>query len=337
MNQSPVESSFAGEQSAGQTGNMPDTTLSVRETFGLDVDLTVPAYSTRTEQVPDLDPDYIFDLRTTMAILSGFVHDWRVLVSGYHGTGKSTHIEQVAARLNWPCVRINLDSHVSRIDIIGKDVITLRDGKQVTEFQDGILPWAYQRNVALVFDEYDAGRPDVMFVIQRVLESSGKLTLLDQSRIIRPHPAFRFFATANTVGLGDTTGLYHGTQQINQAQMDRWSITTILNYLPHEQEVEVVLAKAEHMRNEEGRETVDRMVRLASMTRSAFLNGDLATVMSPRTVITWTQNAKFFKDLGMAFELTFLNKCDATEQAIIAEFYQRVFGEELGQNEAIYG
>lgn len=317
-------------------GGLPDTTVSVRETFGLDIDLQVPAFSTSGEQVPDIDPDYIFDLRTTMAILSGFVHDWRVLVSGYHGTGKSTHIEQVAARLNWPCVRINLDSHVSRIDLIGKDVITLRDGKQVTEFQDGILPWAYQRNVALVFDEYDAGRPDVMFVIQRVLESAGKLTLLDQSRILRPHPSFRFFATANTVGLGDTTGLYHGTQQINQAQMDRWSITTILNYLPHEQEVEVVLAKAKHLQNEAGREQVDRMVRLASMTRSAFLNGDLATVMSPRTVITWTQNTTFFQDPGMAFELTFLNKCDATERAVVAEFYQRVFGEELGGDDEGY-
>jgi len=316
--------------------NMPDTTISVRDTFGIDVDMDVPAYAVRGEHVPDVDPDYIFDLRTTMAILSGFVHDWRVLVSGYHGTGKSTHIEQVAARLNWPCVRINLDSHVSRIDIIGKDAIVLSEGKQVTEFQDGILPWAYQRNVALVFDEYDAGRPDVMFVIQRVLEASGKLTLLDQSRILRPHPAFRFFATANTVGLGDTTGLYHGTQQINQAQMDRWSITTILNYLPHEQEVAVVLAKAPHLQNEEGEKLVDRMVRLASMTRSAFLNGDLATVMSPRTVITWTQNARFFRDLGMAFELTFLNKCDSTEQAIVAEFYQRVFGEELGSGEAVY-
>lgn len=328
------------EQSAAAMSDqqgLPDTEISVREAFGLDIDLTVPAYSERTEQVPDLDPDYLFDHRTTMAILSGFVHDWRVLVSGYHGTGKSTHIEQVAARLNWPCVRINLDSHVSRIDLIGKDVISLRDGKQITEFQDGILPWAYQRNVALVFDEYDAGRPDVMFVIQRVLEASGKLTLLDQSRILRPHPAFRFFATANTVGLGDTTGLYHGTQQINQAQMDRWNITTILNYLPHEKEVEVVLAKAPHCQDEAGRELVDRMVRLAGMTRSAFLNGDLATVMSPRTVITWTQNVKFFKHPGMAFELAFLNKCDSAERPIVAEFYQRVFGEELEVDEPQYG
>ncbi|MBX2884720.1 MAG: cobaltochelatase subunit CobS [Granulosicoccus sp.] len=315
---------------------MPDTTISVRETFGLDVDLEVPAYSKSSDQVPDFDPDYLFDHNTTLAILSGFVHDWRVLVSGFHGTGKSTHIEQVAARLNWPCLRINLDSHVSRIDLIGKDAIVLEDGKQVTEFQDGILPWAYQRNVALVFDEYDAGRPDVMFVIQRVLESTGRLTLLDQSRVLRPHPAFRFFATANTVGLGDTTGLYHGTQQINQAQMDRWNITTILNYLPHEHEVEVVLAKSPHYQNEKGRDVVDRMVRLAGMTRTAFQNGDLATVMSPRTVINWTQTITFFKQPGLAFELAFLNKCDTTEREIVGELYQRVFGEELDETDSSY-
>lgn len=322
-----LQSNFDGDSSVG---NLPDTTVSVREQFGLDSALAVPAYSTRTEQVPDFDPDYIFDERTTMAILSGFVHDWRVLVSGFHGTGKSTHIEQVAARLNWPCLRINLDSHVSRIDLIGKDAIVLKDGKQVTEFQDGILPWAYQRNVALVFDEYDAGRPDVMFVIQRVLESSGRLTLLDQSRVLRPHPAFRFFATANTVGLGDTTGMYHGTQQINQAQMDRWNITTILNYLPHQKEVEVVLAKAPHLQTKEGRELVDRMVRLGGMTRDAFKNGDIATVMSPRTIITWTQNLQFFKNTGASFELAYLNKCDAVEKDVIAELYQRAMGEELG-------
>lgn len=312
------------------TGSMmPDTTVSVRDVFGLDVDLQVPAYSNRTDRVPEVDEAYLFDFRTTMAILAGFTHDWRVLISGFHGTGKSTHIEQVAARLNWPCLRINLDSHVSRIDLIGKDAIVLKDGKQVTEFQDGILPWAYQRNVALVFDEYDAGRPDVMFVIQRVLESAGQLTLLDQSRVIKPHPAFRFFATANTVGLGDTTGLYHGTQQINQAQMDRWSITTILNYLPAEQEVEVVLAKAPHLQNEAGRKLVAQMVSMAGLTRSAFRNGDLATVMSPRTVITWTQNLTFFKDIGLSLELAFINKCDPAERALIAELYQRVFGEEL--------
>jgi cobaltochelatase CobS len=256
------------------------------------------------------------------------------MVSGYHGTGKSTHIEQVAARLNWPCVRVNLDSHISRIDLVGKDAIVVREGKQVTEFRDGILPWAYQNNVALVFDEYDAGRPDVMFVIQRVLESSGRLTLLDQSRVIRPHPAFRLFATANTVGLGDTTGLYHGTQQINQAQMDRWSVVTTLNYLPHDNEVEIVLAKAKHYQTKDGRETVNAMVRLADLTRQAFMNGDLSTVMSPRTVITWAENAEIFGDLGMAFRLTFLNKCDDLERTLVAEFYQRCFGEELKESAA---
>lgn len=309
---------------------LPDTTVSVRELFGLDVDLKVPAYSKRSDGVPDLDTSYLFDYRTTMAILAGFTHDWRVLISGFHGTGKSTHIEQVAARLNWPCLRINLDSHVSRIDLIGKDAIVLREGKQVTEFQDGILPWAYQRNVALVFDEYDAGRPDVMFVIQRVLESSGQLTLLDQSRVIRPHPAFRFFATANTVGLGDTTGLYHGTQQINQAQMDRWSLTTILNYLPEEHETRIVLAKAPHLHHADGEKLVAQMVSMAGLTRTAFKNGDLSTVMSPRTVITWTQNLTFFEDTGLAFELAYVNKCDPAERPLIAELYQRVFGEELG-------
>ncbi len=317
------------DRSARPDSPEPDTTVSVADVFGLDVDLQVPAYSERTEGVPDVDPEYIFDKRTTLSILSGFANDWRVLVTGFHGTGKSTHIEQVAARLNWPCVRINLDSHVSRIDLIGKDAIVLEGGKQITEFQDGILPWAYQRNVALVFDEYDAGRPDVMFVIQRVLESSGQLTLLDQSRVIRPHPAFRFFATANTVGLGDTTGLYHGTQQINQAQMDRWSIITVLNYLSQEQEVKVVLGKAKHLANEEGEKTVADMVSLANLTRSAFQNGDLATVMSPRTVITWANNLTFFKDIGLSFELAFLNRCDPTERVLIAELYQRVFGEEI--------
>jgi cobaltochelatase CobS len=307
----------------------PDTEVSVRDTFGIDVDMNVPAYSQTSDLVPDIDPDYLFDGRTTLAILAGFAADRRVLVTGFHGTGKSTHIEQVAARLNWPCLRINLDSHVSRIDLIGKDAIVLQDGKQVTEFQDGILPWAYQRNVALVFDEYDAGRPDVMFVIQRVLESSGRLTLLDQSRVIRPHESFRLFATANTVGLGDTTGLYHGTQQINQAQMDRWSITTVLNYLPEAQEVEIVLAKSPHLQSDEGRATVQKMVTLAGLTRSAFRNGDLSTVMSPRTVLTWTQNSQFFNNVALAFELTFLNKCDPVEKDLLEELYQRVFNEEV--------
>ena len=311
---------------------MPDITVSARDLFGIDSDMKVPAYSVADAHVPDLDPDYLFDKQTTLAILAGFAKNRRVMVSGYHGTGKSTHIEQVAARLKWPCIRINLDSHVSRLDLVGKDAIVLKDGKQVTEFQDGILPWALQNNIALVFDEYDAGRPDVMFVIQRVLEVSGKLTLLDQKRVIRPHGAFRLFATANTVGLGDTSGLYHGTQQINQGQMDRWSIVTTLNYLPHDKEVEIVLAKSKHYQTKEGRDTVNRMVRLADLTRQAFMNGDLSTVMSPRTVITWAENAEIFGDVGMAFRLTFINKCDELERALVAEFYQRSFGEDLPES-----
>jgi len=314
--------------------NLPDTTVSVKDVFGFDSTMVVPAYSVATEHVPDIDPDYLFDRQTTLAILAGFAFNRRVMVSGYHGTGKSTHIEQVAARLNWPCVRVNLDSHVSRIDLVGKDAIVLQDGKQVTEFRDGILPWAYQRNVALCFDEYDAGRPDVMFVIQRVLESSGRLTLLDQSRVIRPHPAFRLFATANTIGLGDTTGLYHGTQQINQAQMDRRSVVTTLNYLPHDNEVNIVLAKAKHYRDAKGKDIVNKMVRVADMTRSAFINGDLSTVMSPRTVITWAENAEIFDDVGLAFRLTFLNKCDELERSVVAEFYQRAFGQDLPESAA---
>lgn len=317
-----------------KVAGLPDTTVSVRQIFGIDSDLVVPAYSEETEHVPDLDPDYLFDRETTLAILAGFAHNRRVMVTGYHGTGKSTHIEQVAARLNWPCVRINLDSHVSRIDLVGKDAIVLQDGKQITEFKDGILPWALQNNVALVFDEYDAGRPDVMFVIQRVLEQSGRLTLLDQKRVIRPHPGFRLFSTANTVGLGDTSGLYHGTQQINQGQMDRWSIVTTLNYLPHEREVEIVLSKAGGYQSSESREIIDKMVRVADLTRSAFINGDLSTVMSPRTVITWSENAEIFKDIGFAFRVTFLNKCDDLERALVAEFYQRSFGKELPESSA---
>jgi cobaltochelatase CobS len=311
---------------------LPDMKVSVRQVFGLDLDFDVPAYSEPEAHVPDTDPDYVFDRDTTLAILAGFAHNRRVLISGYHGTGKSTHIEQVAARLNWPCVRVNLDSHISRIDLVGKDAIVLQEGRQVTEFRDGILPWALQRNVALVFDEYDAGRPDVMFVIQRVLEVSGRLTLLDQNKVIRPHPAFRLFATANTIGLGDTTGLYHGTQQINQGQMDRWSIVTTLNYLPHDKEVDIVLAKAHHYRTPEGRDTVSKMVRVADLTRQAFINGDLSTVMSPRTVITWAENANIFGDIGFAFRVTFLNKCDELERPIVAEFYQRSFGKDLPES-----
>jgi cobaltochelatase CobS len=316
-----------------EVAGLPDMKVSVRQVFGIDSDMEVPAYSEPDDHVPDVDQDYRFDRATTLAVLAGFARNRRVIVSGYHGTGKSTHIEQVAARLNWPCVRVNLDSHISRIDLIGKDAIVLKDGLQVTEFRDGILPWAYQHNVALCFDEYDAGRPDVMFVIQRVLESSGRLTLLDQSRVIRPHPAFRLFATANTIGLGDTTGLYHGTQQINQAQMDRWSIVTTLNYLPHDNEVEIVLAKAKPYRTTEGRDIVNKMVRVADLTRNAFMNGDISTVMSPRTVITWAENAEIFSgDIGFAFRLTFVNKCDELERPIVAEFYQRCFGVELPES-----
>ena len=288
---------------------LPDLKISVRQTF--------------------VDEAYRFDRDTTLAILAGFAYNRRVLVQGYHGTGKSTHIEQVAARLNWPCVRVNLDSHISRIDLVGKDAIVIRDGQQVTEFKEGMLPWAFQNATALVFDEYDAGRPDVMFVIQRVLEAEGRLTLLDQSRVLHPHPSFRLFATANTVGLGDTTGLYHGVQQINQGQMDRWNIVATLNYLEHDAEVDIVLAKVPDYDTEEGRETVAAMVTLADLTRAGFMNSDISTVMSPRTVITWAENASLFQDIGFAFRLTFLNKCDEVERPTIAEYYQRCFGTEL--------
>ncbi|MBC6441136.1 MAG: cobaltochelatase subunit CobS [Rhodospirillales bacterium] len=310
----------------------PDTTVKVPKTFGIDTTMEVPAYSKRTEHVPDVDNAYVFDPQTTLAILAGFAHNRRVLIQGYHGTGKSTHIEQVAARLNWPCIRVNLDSHISRIDLIGKDAIVLRDGKQVTEYREGILPWAIQHPIALVFDEYDAGRPDVMFVIQRVLEVQGKMTLLDQNKVIHPHKSFRLFSTANTVGLGDTTGLYHGTQQINQGQMDRWSIVSTLNYLEHQEEEKIILSKMSGFDNKKGKETIKQMVAVADLTRGAFMTGDISTVMSPRTVITWAENAEIFGDLGFAFRLTFLNKCDETERPQIAEFYQRCFGQELPES-----
>ena len=310
------------------TDSNPTETLSVRDVFGIETDATAMAFTEKSEYVPELDPAYRFDPQTTMAILAGFTHNRRVMVQGYHGTGKSTHIEQVAARLNWPLVRINLDSHVSRIDLVGKDAIVLKDGKQITEFQEGLLPWALQRPVALVFDEYDAGRPDVMFVIQRVLEASGNLTLLDQNRVIKPHPYFRLFATTNTVGLGDTTGLYHGTQQLNQGQMDRWSIVTTLNYLEHDAEVDIIKAKATGV----DEETLGKMVTLADLTRNAFMAGDISTVMSPRTVITWAENFAIFGDLGHSFRMTFLNKCDELERPLVAEMYQRCFGEELPES-----
>ena len=306
----------------------PDTEVDVRATFGIDIDMKVPAFSVADERVPDRDETYVFDPDTTLAILAGFAFNRRVMVQGYHGTGKSTHIEQVAARLNWPCIRINLDAHISRIDLIGRDAIVLRDGLQVTEFREGLLPWALQRPVALVFDEYDAGRPDVMFVIQRVLETEGKLTLLDQNRVIRPNPWFRLFATANTVGLGDTSGLYHGTQAINQGQMDRWNLVVGLNYLPQPVETEIVGKKVPGL----PAELIANMVRVADLSRAGFIAGDISTVMSPRTVITWAQNTEIFKDAGFAFRLSFLNKCDETERMLVAEYYQRVFGKDLPES-----
>ncbi len=313
----------------GKYTTIPDTKYDVRKTFGIDIDWQVPGFNEDTQNVPEVDPTYHFDPETTMAILAGFAHNRRTMVQGYHGTGKSTHIEQVAARLKWPCVRINLDSHVSRIDLLGKDMIVLREGKQLTEYQEGLLPWAIQNPVALVFDEYDAGRPDVMFVIQRVLESDGRLTLLDQNKVIRPHPAFRLFATANTVGLGDTTGLYHGTQQINQAQMDRWNIVAQLNYLEHDVETEIMLRKVPAMNTAEKKELVSAMVRMADLTRSGFINGDLSTVMSPRTVLSWLENYVIFGDRDLAFRFAFMNKCDEMEWPTLAEYYQRCFGTEL--------
>ena len=317
------------EHSSLSPDTTPDTSIDVRQAFGIDIDLQVPAFSERTEQVPEYDKVYRFNRETTLAILAGFAFNRRVMIQGYHGTGKSTHIEQVAARLNWPCIRVNLDSHISRIDLIGKDAIVLKEGKQVTEFREGILPWCLQHPVVLVFDEYDAGRPDVMFVIQRVLEVEGKLTLLDQNRVIHPHSHFRLFSTTNTVGLGDTSGLYHGTQQINQGQMDRWNIVTTLNYLPPEEEMKVALVNAPEWQTEAGRRTVASMVSVANLTRQGFMNGDISTVMSPRTVINWAENASIFKDIGFAFRVTYLNKCDEMERATIAEYYQRCLGEEL--------
>ena len=308
---------------------VPDIKISVKQTFGIDSNLEVDAFSKKNEYVPEIDKNYKFDKDTTLAILSGFSFNKRVLVQGYHGTGKSTHIEQVAARLNWPCIRVNLDSHISRIDLIGKDAIKIKDGKQITEFQEGILPWSIQNPIALVFDEYDAGRPDVMFVIQRVLEAEGNFTLLDKNKVLKQHKYFRLFATSNTVGLGDTTGLYHGTQQINQGQMDRWNIVTSLNYLSLEREMEIVLAKNKSYNNSKGKEEIANMIKVASLTRKGFVSGDISTVMSPRTVMHWAENNLIFKDLGYSFRVTFLNKCDEVEKNIIAEYYQRCFGEDL--------
>jgi cobaltochelatase CobS len=323
-----ISSAGPGEASASLFA-LPDSSVSLRQAFGLDSDLRAPAFSVRSPYVPALDPNYRFDPDTTQAVLAGFMHNRRVMVQGFHGTGKSTHIEQIAARLNWPCVRVNLDGHVSRLDLIGKDAITIRDGKQVTEFREGILPWALERAVALVFDEYDAGRPDVMFVLQRVLESDGKLTLLDQNRVLQPHAAFRLFATSNTVGLGDASGLYYGTQPINQGQMDRWQIVATLNYLAPETELAIVLARSPWLNSESEHEIARRMVALANLTRAAFAAGELSTVMSPRTVINWAENARIFGRIDRAFRLTFLNRCDEAERAVVAELYQRCFGEDV--------
>ena len=311
---------------------IPDLEIDVRKTFDIDIDLKVMAFKEPNEYVPSIDESYKFDKNTTLAILAGFSHNRRVMIQGYHGSGKSTHIEQVAARLNWPCIRVNLDSHISRIDLLGKDAITLKDGKQITEFKEGILPWALQTPTALVFDEYDAGRPDVMFVIQRVLEVESKLTLLDQNKVISPHSGFRLFATANTVGLGDTSGLYHGTQQINQGQMDRWHIVSTLNYLDPELELKVVLSKVPSLDNKEGLEVAKNMISVANLSRQGFANGDISTLMSPRTVISWAENFQIFSDLNKSFEITFLNKCDETERVIIAEYYQRCFDSETADS-----
>ena len=314
---------------------LPDTEVSIRERFGLDSDLVVPAFSHKSEQVPAIDDAYCFDPDTTLAILAGFAHNRRVMIQGYHGTGKSTHIEQVAARLNWPCIRINLDSHISRVDLVGKDAIVIEDGQQITAFKEGFLPWCLQRPAAIVFDEYDAGRPDVMFVIQRVLEVEGKLTLLDQNKVITPHPYFRLFSTTNTIGLGDTTGLYHGTQQINQGQMDRWNIVATLNYLPHNVETDIVYGKAAAWQShEDGRRVIGNMVSVADLTRKGFVNGDISVVMSPRTVLTWAENADIFDDVAFAFRVTFLNKCDELERPILAEYYQRCMGQDIGDASA---
>lgn len=333
IDKEPIAASFdltTIKQKEGKHTSIPDTKYDVREVFGLDVDWKVNGFlDDANPNIPKIDETYQFDPETTLAILAGFEHNRRVMVQGYHGTGKSSHIEQIAARLNWPCVRINLDSHVSRLDLLGKDMIVLKEGKQITEYKEGLLPWALQNPVALVFDEYDAGRPDVMFVIQRVLEAEGRLTLLDQNKVIRPHPAFRLFATANTIGLGDVTGLYHGAQQMNQAQLDRWNILVTLNYVTHDHEMDIMLAKFPDKDNPEGRDEIDAMVKMADMTRQGFVSGDISTVMSPRTVISWIENTDIFKDREMAFRLTFLNKCDEAERPTIAEYYQRCFGVEL--------
>jgi len=313
----------------------PDQMVSVRDLFGIENDLKVPAFSQREEHVPEIDSAYRFNVDVTLAILSGFVQNRRVMIQGMHGTGKSTHIEQIAARLNWPCIRINLDGHISRLDLVGRDAVVLRENKQVTEFQEGLLPWSIQRPVALIFDELDAARPEVMFVIQRILEREGKFTLLDQNKVLDPHPYFRLFATANTVGLGNLSGLYHGTSMINQAQLDRWNIVAKLNYLSAEDEANIILSRVPSYDTDEGRKAIDSMVALANLTRRGFEAGDISTVMSPRTVIFWAENMQIFRDTAAAFRLSFLNKCDVAEYSTIAEYYQRCFDQELPESESI--
>ena len=310
----------------------PDIKLSVKQSFGIETDMEVNAFSKKNDFVPDIDKDYKFDRDTTLAILSGFNFNKRVIIHGYHGTGKSTHITQVAARLNWPCIRVNLDSHISRIDLIGKDAIIVKDGKQITEFQEGILPWSIQNPVALIFDEYDAMRPDVAFLMTKVLEAEGGLTLLEKNKVIKPNNYFRLFATANTIGLGDTTGLYTGTQQINQAQMDRWNIVSTLNYLALDKEMDIILSKNNNLNSSKGKEIVANMIKVATLTRKGFVAGDISTVMSPRTVLHWAENFEIFKNIGYAFRVTFLNKCDETEKNTISEYYQRCFGEDLPES-----
>lgn len=307
----------------------PEQEVSVKETFNIDSPLKVQAFAEANEYVPKIDEAYRFNPEVTLALLAGFANNRRVMVQGRHGTGKSTHIEQVAARLNWPCIRVNLDGHISRLDLVGKDTIRIEDGLQITAFQEGVIPWALQRPVALILDEYDAGRPDVMFVIQQILEQEGRFTLLDQNRVLTPHPYFRIFATANTVGLGDSTGLYHGTHSLNHAQMDRWNIVTTLNYLSPEEEVAIVAGRVPVKNHAKGLEDIRAMVTLANLTRNAFAVGDLSTLMSPRTVITWAENCTIFKNKQHAFIVSFLNKCDESEHALVAELYQRCFNEEL--------
>jgi len=309
--------------------NEPDVLISVRDVFGIDSNTRVRAFSERADYVPDIDESYHFNAEVTLAILAGFTHNRRVMLQGLHGTGKSTHIEQVAARLNWPCMRVNLDGHISRLDLVGKDTIVIRDDRQITEFQEGIVPWSLQRPIALVFDEYDAGRADVMFVIQRLLERDGKFALLDQNRVLAPHPYFRLFATANTVGLGNSSGLYHGTQLLNHGQIDRWNIVATLNYLSSEEEMTIVQSRAPEFGDGKYANLLKSMVTLATLTREGFVVGDLSTLMSPRTVISWAENTLIFEDHVLAFKLSFLNKCEEDEHPIIAEYFQRCFDEEL--------